>query len=131
MIRVRVKDVEAQAARRPAGYVADVLSRGRVADGWVEWEEDIWRELVERYADHTLPDVGRMVAGLGWALARWAAAGFAVVSAEDYAARRAACRRCMHWKAGLVGRCAICGCTALKPWLATERCPLAADKRPW
>jgi hypothetical protein len=126
MIRVRIEDVERQARHRPEGYVSDVLGRGRVADGWVEWDEATWYELAARYgsAEDDLPGLGRMVAGFSWALARWAAAGFAVVEEAEYRRRRAACEACPEWCTGPVPRCRLCGCYALKLWLSTEKCPL-------
>ncbi len=63
------------------------------------------------------------------AMARWSTAGFATVSAEDYAARGAVCDACEFWDGAArlgLGKCNApgCGCTKLKRWLSTEKCPL-------
>ena len=52
---------------------------------------------------------------------RWAEAGFAVVTREEFDGRRINCDACDQWT-GVT--CRACGCTRLKLWLATERCPL-------
>lgn len=62
-------------------------------------------------------------------MARWSAAGFATVSGETYAARASACEACPMWDGAArlgLGKCNApgCGCTKLKRWLATEKCPL-------
>lgn len=62
------------------------------------------------------------------AFGRWVAAGLPIVTKETRAARGAECAVCPFWdgqaRAGL-GTCrhTACGCTSLKWWLATERCP--------
>lgn len=56
----------------------------------------------------------------------WAAAGFPVVSREEFTARKSACDACPKLRRTLLGpACGVCGCsTHLKPWLPTERCKL-------
>ncbi len=76
------------------------------------------------------PTVAELAANFTGALGRWLSAGAPVVSAEIYATRAAACDACPHWSATArlgLGKCSApgCGCTSLKRWLATERCPLA------
>lgn len=63
------------------------------------------------------------------AVLRWSAAGFPVVSESEYRLRTQACEGCEFWdgkaRFGL-GKCKApgCGCTKLKRFLATEKCPL-------
>lgn len=80
-----------------------------------------------------LPDPGEIAQNFGQAMARWTAAGFPTVTREVYQRRTAICQgddgrpKCEHWKPGKLpwsGRCRKCGCTKLKHWLATERCPV-------
>lgn len=72
------------------------------------------------------PTPAEMAVNIGKAGAKWIAAGFPVLSQARYDERAAACNACPLWdaKARLgLGKCNACGCTALKRWLATERCP--------
>lgn len=74
------------------------------------------------------PTTLELAANFAGAVGRWSAAGFPVVSAEVCASRADACDGCELWdaKARLgLGKCRApgCGCTSLKRWLASERCP--------
>ncbi len=77
-------------------------------------------------SEPTLADLATNFTG---AVARWAGQGFPTVPAEQYVARAAVCEACEFWdgtaRLGL-GKCNApgCGCTKLKRWLATEKCPL-------
>lgn len=73
----------------------------------------------------SLVDLARNFAG---ATARWVTAGLPVVTQEVYAGRAVICGGCEYWQADArlgLGECTApgCGCTSLKLWLATERCP--------
>lgn len=73
------------------------------------------------------PTLVEMAGNFASATARWAGAGFPVVSAAVYAARAAACAVCPLWDADArlgLGKCQApgCGCTSFKRYLATERC---------
>jgi hypothetical protein len=73
--------------------------------------------------------VAELAGNFAGAMTRWIAAGAPVVSAETYAARAAVCEGCEHWDGAArlgLGKCKApgCGCTSLKRWLATEKCPL-------
>jgi hypothetical protein len=75
------------------------------------------------------PTLAELAANFTGAMDRWATAGFPTVSAETYATRSAACEACEHWDGSArlgLGKCNApgCGCTKLKRWLSTERCPL-------
>lgn len=76
------------------------------------------------------PTVGELAQNFTAAVSRWIEAGAPVVSEEEYAARALACEGCELWdgraRLGL-GKCRHkkCGCTRMKRWLATEKCPLS------
>ena len=56
----------------------------------------------------------------------WAASGFLLVSKVAFDQRMSVCNVCPFWKPRVrftLGKCEKCGCTKLKQWLATERCP--------
>lgn len=63
------------------------------------------------------------------AMTTWAMRGFPVVDEVTYRARSVTCEGCEMWDGvawlGL-GKCKApgCGCTRLKRWLSTEKCPL-------
>jgi hypothetical protein len=65
---------------------------------------------------------------LGLALVKWARVGFSIAPVLQRRQRRAICHACPAYDrtghAGL-GACRDprCGCTSLKRWLPTERCP--------
>ena len=75
------------------------------------------------------PTVVGLVKNFTKAAGVWAAAGFPVVSKGVFTARLTICRTCSLWDedgyAG-AGRCrhGSCGCTKLKHWVKTEKCPL-------
>ena len=74
----------------------------------------------------SIPEKARRLA---LALVRWARGGFGLVGAVARQRRKRACEACDYWRpkgnVGL-GECQApgCGCTRLKCWLPTERCPL-------
>ncbi len=76
----------------------------------------------------SLPSPAQLLAHGMAAFGRWLAAGLPVVSETERQARGAECVGCDLWdgaaRAGL-GMCRhrSCGCTSLKWWLKTERCP--------
>ena len=74
----------------------------------------------------SLPQKARRLA---MAAKRWAGSGFSLVGAVARLRRKRACKACDYWRPmgnlGM-GECQApgCGCTRLKRWLETERCPL-------
>ncbi|HSI82852.1 MAG: hypothetical protein ACAI35_24475 [Candidatus Methylacidiphilales bacterium] len=74
------------------------------------------------------PTLGELATRFTTAVSAWVTAGMPVVSETEYQTRAAACTTCPLWdpaaRLGL-GRCnhSGCGCTKLKRWLATEKCP--------
>lgn len=63
------------------------------------------------------------------AASRWAVAGFPLASLTVFSERAKACSECLDsqgvpvWSSEGIGHCRACGCTGLKRYLATERCP--------
>jgi hypothetical protein len=75
------------------------------------------------------PSTFEMAVNLSSAMRRWAASGLKTVSEQEYEARSAVCSACAFWDASArmgLGKCNApgCGCTKLKLWLATEKCPI-------
>ena len=60
-------------------------------------------------------------------ISKWATKGFKTTTQEQYQARLSTCRSCEHWneEANMnFGKCAKCGCTGSKLWLASSKCPI-------
>ncbi len=81
------------------------------------------------------PTIAGMLANFAAATARWAKAGLPVVADDQFKQRLNLCRNCPkgYWQETArfgLGKCASpgCGCTKLKLWLATEKCPLGVWK---
>lgn len=75
------------------------------------------------------PSFTQEVANLGAALATWAKAGFPLANDAQIAQRRELCSPCEFWKAEVrqgMGKCSHskCGCTKIKWWLKTSKCPI-------
>ncbi len=74
------------------------------------------------------PTISEMTMNFVSATSKWAASGFPVVSNEMYQDRMKICSTCEFWDANArfgMGKCKApgCGCTRLKQWLKTEKCP--------
>ena len=134
-------------ARRPA-YRAAVLAAGTLAGGVVDVPDEVAGLQVKEpqvppraappQSDQSgcageaprlkEPSLADMAKSFGAALSEWRAAGYPVADEESARARGAACAACGHWdpaaRLGL-GKCRHqeCGCTKLKWFLATSRCP--------
>lgn len=68
-----------------------------------------------------------MAKNFGKAMAKFAGSGFLRATAEQHAERMVECNACEFWdpKARLgLGKCAKCGCTGAKQWIASSECPI-------
>lgn len=73
------------------------------------------------------PTLVEMLANFTESITFWASKGFPVSSQELFDKRIETCRKCEYWdeKAAMgAGRCMKCGCTGIKHWLRTSKCPL-------
>jgi len=133
-MKIPLAHIHVRAAERPEGYVEDVLSKGRVDGDFLEIDDVAYAGLVEKYQGGVLfpePTLRDVLVNASTALARFIKAGCPVLSQEDIHRRSAVCtgkheaRPCSEWSTdGLYAHCALCGCSKLKMWLATEKCPL-------
>lgn len=127
-MRIPLAHLHERAPQRPAGYVEEVLSRGRVIGDELELTDETWRDLVEKFRPRE-PTLMEMAGNFAKATAQFVMAGMPVCSQEQFKARRAVCDACPEWmKDAAIPHCRRCGCAGLKLWLVTERCPL--DKWP-
>lgn len=136
ILKFPAKNLPLSSVGMDEGFQRAVLARAKIEGGMLSIASEDWHELIRLHVIRTNrstyipePTALELAANFTGALARWSAAGFPTVSAEAYAARGAVCDTCAHWqpqaRLGL-GKCAApgCGCTSLKRWLATEKCPL-------
>ena len=65
--------------------------------------------------------------GFGTAMVNWAAQDkFARTTDEEFAFRRRECNACSYWVPEAfngIGQCKLCGCTGLKLYIPSSRCP--------
>jgi hypothetical protein len=71
------------------------------------------------------PTLVELAANFTKATARWIKAGLPVATKAETKARKAICLICEHHRPDATFlKCAKCGCSKVKLWLATERCPI-------
>jgi hypothetical protein len=137
---------------RPA-YRKQLLALGKVADGYFEIEDSkipgpqplpIGAPRIEipnppcgqagiisaNVPVLSEPRMADLVSNFTGAISEWILAGFPIVTRELALERAETCRACPFWdaKARLgLGKCGSpkCGCTKIKVWLATSKCPEA------
>jgi len=124
------QDFERACATRPKGYRSHVLSLAKISHGrvWLKPEDHTYLANFYRQGAPPEPRWTDNAANLGRAIKRWVSAGFPVADEATIAQRASACRACLYWDGAArfgLGKCnhAKCGCTMLKWWLETEKCP--------
>ena len=138
-MKFTLQQLYARAEQRPPGYVKEVLSLSTVTGDIVELPDADYEELKAKYRSSPRPEpmlepsLTELAQNFSLATARWAAAGFPVVTPDIYEMRSSVCETCDLWdgtaRLGL-GKCKApgCGCTRFKRWLATERCVMGKWK---
>ena len=137
MIRLTRTQLQIRAKDRPPGYLEDILAAAsRIEGNEIFLTPEAHQALVDKYrgAVPREPRGFELAQNFTGAMARFIAAGVPVLTAEEYAAREAACRACINPRDGLptweesayfgLGKCRACGCSRLKRWMRTERCRL-------
>jgi hypothetical protein len=121
---------------RAPGYVDFVLSRGKIEGELIILDEAGVKEVREKFPlpgqapRPPVPTLGELAVNFTEAIAGWAKAGFKTVAREIYEHRLSICSACEFWQADAIlgtGKCRKCGCSKVKLWLATSKCP---DKPP-
>lgn len=128
--RVKIARLRERAKRMPDGYLEECLSVGVMEGVEVLFDDEAWERLAKKYSPTPLPPppgtTRGMLTNFTAATARWVKAGFTRVSKMEFEERIAICRACPFWQENArfgLGKCAKCGCTRLKHWMATETCP--------
>jgi hypothetical protein len=95
--------------------------------------ETFWPDKIKKEATPTKvindfdPSLIQMAKNFGAAMLDSAKTGFKKVTPEQHAERMVICNACEFWdgKARMgMGKCAKCGCTGSKQWLASSKCPI-------
>ena len=76
--------------------------------------------------DSSPPTLGQRITHFAGAVQAWANSGMKTLSFNDFDQRMEVCKTC-EWAGTVNGvfiGCKKCGCTALKLFLPTEKCPL-------
>lgn len=124
MKRLPLNSIHAIADERPAGYVAELLSAGKLVGDFVEFDDAVFDALTAKFSP-SLPARGMSVAR---AFLAWAVEGFPIVSDQVYFERESICVPCPFYRRTRTRHhCALCTCDQVKLHLATEQCP---DKPP-
>lgn len=137
-LRFPLDQLETHCATRKKGFCDEVRKRAEYEGADIIIQFSDWVELTRKhriphppsYIASDEPTIAELASNFAGAIARWSSDGFPVVTAGQYKDRAAACETCEHWDGSArlgLGKCKApgCGCTKLKRWLATEKCPLA------
>jgi hypothetical protein len=127
MIETTLADIRRMAKDRPEGYYDAVVGQGVIDGESITFSDEAWAALKARFRPQPeLPALDQMARNFWGSVAWWASNGFPMARRRDFIARLEQCQRneCGQWQGdGKIARCAACGCTGLKLWLASEECP--------
>jgi hypothetical protein len=131
LLKLPFDRLAAACGTRPPEFCERVKACGRINGDRFEITSVEWNMIAADYigaAQHE-PTANELAANFGRAVSRWLVAGMPVSDEATYMRRSSVCDNCTYWDGGArlgLGTCKApgCGCTRLKRWLATERCPL-------
>jgi len=120
-MKIPLAQIYAKVPVRPPGYLDDCIRHGRVADGWIEFEDEDWRFLCRKYRmlDPTRSD---LAADYVEATRVPASRGFELVSEEEYKRRLAVCVRCEF---DALEQCRVCGDNPVRLYWRHAKCQRA------
>jgi hypothetical protein len=73
------------------------------------------------------PTMAQQARQFAYSMGQWVKSGMKVVPKETFDERLALCETCHYWRGASAygfGRCNKCGCSGVKLYLTTSRCPL-------
>ncbi|SRR5712692_9493585 len=140
-MRIPLSAIEEFSFNRPPAYKQELLNAGHRVANELEIEAAICATIHVHFPPDGSSDGGRppdpslseLALNFLTATARWAKAGFPLRTEAETSQILTICRgsadglqpACPEWLGdALIPRCRRCGCTALKPWLVTEKCPM-------
>ena len=118
---------------RPEGYIEDLkLLASSYNNERLEFTKENYELLRFKYLQITpsVPlDTKQVLKNFGSAAKRWVKAGFEVVPKAVFDNRSKICEECPFWSGNTtpgypINFCTKCGCTKLKAYLPTEKCPI-------
>lgn len=89
--------------------------------------DDLCAKIPEICDDTEPPTVPEMAATFARSVKRWVSNGMGTVDFEKFHARLQTCQACDRWNGEAMfglGRCGKCGCSGVKLYMDTEKCPL-------
>lgn len=130
LISFTFESLEHTAQDRPKGYKEMVLKYSKVWGGriWMTPQDHQRIRNYYLYQRPMEPSLGDMTKNLFRSLSTWAMQGFPIANEKQIEKRRNACLNCVYWDRKArngFGKCnhSKCGCTQVKWWLASEKCP--------
>jgi hypothetical protein len=91
------------------------------------WRREMVKMATGEAPPPAYPPVATMAGNLFRSARDWARSGFKLAPKAVRAERLAICESCPKWDSHQ-HRCTVCGCTSLKFWAASSRCPLPDPK---
>lgn len=122
-----------RAKTKPEGYLEDMLSNGVVENNMLKMKLENVYMLFEKYGGEAIrpklkeATTKEALYNFVSAMQESAKTGFKRVSSEKHKERLDICSQCRFWKQTAylgMGKCRKCGCSGLKLWLSTSRCPI-------
>ena len=106
----------------------NVFSHGKVDGDYLVIGDEDWERLMGQ-APSAPPTIREMASNAALALARFVKSGLKVVDEDTLMDRISTCRACKEFDESArmgMGKCSAqgCGCTVLKLYMASEKCPL-------
>lgn len=122
-----------RAKKKPEGYMEDMLAHGTVQDDKLIMKIEDVNMLFEKYNGQVIrsfdqePGTGEVLSNFFSSVRESVKTGFRRVSAEKHQERLDICAQCRFWRPSAfmgMGKCKKCGCSGVKLWLSTSRCPI-------
>lgn len=122
--KISLDSLRKTASQRTLGYYESVVALGRVENGVLFLEDDVYAELRKKYSlNGTIPTLSAQASNFIRS-AREAVANPKPVSVEERERRLSICNACEFLKDGK--RCTKCGCTvSWKSRLEAWHCPIS------
>lgn len=124
MITISRDGLEKAAASKAQGYLQAVLSVANdLGSGLLGIEESDYARIVREYST---PPLHEQAMTLAVAMTCFVQSGGKVSSQSLIDHRFSVCKACKWWKPGrflFTCGCSKCGCTGIKLWVESEKCP--------
>lgn len=132
-ITIPIQYLKDHSLGRSIGFTEEVMKLSKVDAESISIDVNDWQRLSKEYRVQTSnivePSITELSTNFAGAMLRWTKAGFKTSNLPTYKIRYAACLCCDYWDGSArmgLGKCNApgCGCTKIKLWLASEKCPI-------